>query len=79
MKEKTNLIRVYTGTEVTVSLLKNELEKIEILGIIKNDYNSGITAGFSAGTSSAVDLFIYEIDLNKAEPIISAFIKINNF
>ncbi len=77
MKEKDNIIRVFTGAEVTVNLLKNELEKNEIYGIIQNDFNSGITAGFSAGTSSAVDLFIQEIDLKKAEPIISGFIQLN--
>ena len=77
MKENNNLIRVYTGTEITVNLLKDELEKIGIPGIIQNDYNSGIIAGFSAGTSSAVDLFIQEPDLKKAEQIISEFIQIN--
>ncbi|MBT3209923.1 MAG: hypothetical protein HN704_13585 [Bacteroidetes bacterium] len=77
MKEKNNLIRVYTGTEVIVNLLKDELEKMGIPGIIQNDFNSGITAGFSAGTSSAVDLFIQEIELKKAQPIISGFIQVN--
>ena len=77
MKEKNNLIRVYTGTEVIVNLLKDELEKMGIPGIIQNDFNSGITAGFSAGTSSAVDLFIQEIELKKAQPIICGFIQVN--
>ncbi len=77
MEEKSNLIRVYTGTEITVNLLKDELEKSGIHSIVRNDYNSGIVAGFSAGPSSAVDLLIYEIDLKKAEPIISEFAQIN--
>ena len=77
MKEKNNLIRVYTGTEVTVLLLMDELEKNGIPGIIQNDFNSGVIAGFSAGTSSAVDLFIQETELKKAEPIISGFVQIN--
>lgn len=77
MKEMNNLIRVYTGTEVTVLLLLEELEKNGIPGIIQNDFNSGVMAGFSAGTSSAVDLFIQEIDLKKAEPLISGFMQIN--
>lgn len=77
MKEKSNLIRVYSGTEITVNLLYDELEKIGISGIIQNDYNSGIIAGFSAGTSSSVDLFIQEIDIKNAEPIISGFRDVN--
>ena len=46
MKKATNLIRVFTGTEVTVILLKGKLEEIGISAIIKNDYQSGNTADF---------------------------------
>lgn len=77
MKDKNKLIRVYTGTELTVNLLKEELEKFGISGIIQNDFNSGVSAGFSGGVSSAIDLFIQEFDLKKAEPIITEFIQIN--
>jgi len=77
MKEKTNLIRVYTGTDVLVNLLKDELENTGISCIIQNDFNSGITAGFSGGVPSAIDLFIQEFDMIKAEPIINEFLKVN--
>lgn len=77
MKDKTNLIRVFTGTEITATLLKAELEQSGIAGIIRNDFNSGIAAGFSGGYSS-IDLYIQEADLKKAEPIINEFIAINN-
>ncbi|MBN2260459.1 MAG: DUF2007 domain-containing protein [Clostridiales bacterium] len=78
MKEKDNLIRVYTGTEITVNLLKEELEKEGIPGIIQNDFSSGISSGFVGGVPSAIDLFIRELDLKKAEPILTSFIKLNN-
>ena len=77
MKDKSKLIRVYTGTEVKVYLLKDEFEKIGISGIIQNDFNSGVTAGFSGGIPSAVDLFIQELDLKNAEPIIDQFTQLN--
>lgn len=77
MKEKTNLIRVFTGTDVLVNLLKDELENTGISCIIQNDFKSGITAGFSGGVPSAIDLFIQEFDMMKAEPTISEFLKIN--
>ncbi len=32
MKENDNIIRVYTGTELTVNRLKDELEKVGISG-----------------------------------------------
>ena len=78
MKENSNLIRVYTGTELTVNLLKGELENIGISGVIQNNFNSGISAGFVGGVPSALDLFIHELDLDKAEPFISEFRKTNS-
>lgn len=78
MKEKNNLIRVYSEIELTVNLLKDELEKFGIAGMIQNDFNSGVSAGFSGGIQSSIDLFIQELDLEKAEPIIREFTLINN-
>ncbi len=78
MKEKSNLILVYSGTELTVNLLKGELEKSGISGMNRNDFKSGVSAGFTGGVPSAIDLFIQELDLEKAEPIISEFREINN-
>jgi hypothetical protein len=78
MKENSNLIRVYSGTELTVNLLKDELEKFGISSMIQNDFNSGVSAGFSGGVPSSIDLFIQELDLGKAEPILSEFRVTNN-
>jgi hypothetical protein len=57
MNENDNLVRIYTGTELTVNLLNTELEKVGISGIIQNDFESGTSAGV-AGNPSAIDLFI---------------------
>ena len=76
-KEENNLIRIYTGTELTVDLLKDELENVGIPAMIQNDFNSGVSAGFSGGVQSAVDLFIQELDMEKAEPIVKEFMDIN--
>ena len=78
MKEKSKLICIYTGTELTVNLLKDELENSGIPGMIQNDFNSGISAGFSGGVPSSVELFIQELYLEKAEPIVSEFREIND-
>ena len=78
MKENSNLIRVYSGTELTVNLLKDELEKFGISSMIQNDFNSGVSAGFSGGVPSSIDLFIQELDQKKAEPILSEFRVTNN-
>jgi hypothetical protein len=77
MEEKSSLICVYSGTELTVNLLKKELEDAGIPALVKNDFKSGISAGFSGGVPSAIDLFIQESDVKEAEPIISEFKEIN--
>lgn len=77
MKNGNDLIRVFTGTEVLVYLLKERLEEVEISSLIKNDFQSGLTVGFISGVPSAVDLYIQESDMKEAEPIINEFIQDN--
>lgn len=74
---ETDLVKVYTGTEITVNLLKGELEKIGVSSIIKDKFKSGISAGFGTGVPSAIDLFINEQDLEKATPLIDEFNRVN--
>jgi len=78
MKNDNDLIKVFSGTEVAVNLLKDELETFGIMAMVQNDFQSGITAGFFGGGPSAVDLFIQESDFKNAEQIINEFIKNNN-
>jgi len=77
MKNGNDLIRVFTGTEVLVYLLKERLEEVEISALIKDDFQSGLTVGFVSGVPSACDLYIQESDLKEAEPIINEFIQNN--
>ncbi|WP_299582193.1 putative signal transducing protein [uncultured Sunxiuqinia sp.] len=73
MKNEDQLIPVYTGSQVSVVLLKAKLEDIGIPAIIRNDFQSGIAAGFGVSTPNAVDLYIQERDLEQAEPILQNF------
>jgi hypothetical protein len=77
MKEKDKLIKIYTGTEMTVLTLKGFLEEIGVNSTIQNNYRSGIEVGFVGGVQSAVDLYIQYSDFEKAEPIIRDFITKN--
>ena len=70
MFKKNKLIKAITGTEVTVMLLKDELEHAGIASVIQNDFQSGIIAGFSGGVPSAIDLYINDSDMNVAAGII---------
>ncbi|MCX6255736.1 MAG: DUF2007 domain-containing protein [Bacteroidia bacterium] len=69
MKEKNKLIRVYTGSEISVISLKDKLEKIGIPASIQNDS----TNSFLRGVPIAIDLYIQQFDYEKAESIINEF------
>jgi len=73
MKEKNKLIRVYSGNEVIVNLLKGRLENIGISASIQNDSNDS----FLRGVPAAIDLYIQQFDFKKAELIINEFIQNN--
>lgn len=75
MKKADNLIKVFTGSETLVIYLQGRLEEIGISTLIKND---SITAYLEGSPPPSVDLFIQEIDLKKADPIIAEFFKTNN-
>ena len=74
---KYKLIKVFSDSSLTVTLLNEELENVGIAALIQDDFNSGVVAGFSGGVPSSVDLFIQEADIVKAQPVISEFTKAN--
>jgi hypothetical protein len=73
MKEKDTLIKAYSGNEGLVHILKDKLEQNGITATIRN--NSGDS--FLGGTPIALDLYIRQNDIKKAEPIIKEFVKKN--
>ena len=77
MKNEDELIRIFTGSEISALLLRDELEQAGIPAMTQNDYQSGLMAGFAGGTPSAVDVYINELDMEKAEPVIDDFMKKN--
>lgn len=77
MNKGKKLIRVFSGGEVAVTLLKGELHEKGIWSIIQNDFQSSITAGFVGGTTSALDLYIREMDFEIARTIIQEYTERN--
>ena len=77
MNDDSKIIRVFSGTEIQVNLLKEELINIGIVGLIKNENKSGLAAGFFGSGPSAIDFYIPEEDQAKAEAIILEFIERN--
>ena len=74
MNDKTKLVLVFTDTEIVVTRIKYELEMKGINSIIKDDFKSGISAGFSGGLPSGVELFVEEKDVEMTSEIINALL-----
>lgn len=71
MKERQNLIKVFSGDEASLILLKTRLEETGISALIKNDSSSS----FLGVMPGVIDLYIKESDLDKAGPVITDFVK----
>lgn len=70
MKDDSNLISVYTGTEASVTLLKGKLDLAGIVSVIRKESNAG-TWGV---VPDNIELFIEKADQKEAEPVINEFI-----
>nr|WP_320023104.1 DUF2007 domain-containing protein [uncultured Draconibacterium sp.] len=70
MNEKDRIVKLYTGDEVTVQHLKQELEAAGIITLVKDGYNQGNAAGFVGGTPSVIELLVNEKDLSRAQEIL---------
>lgn len=77
METKNKMVRVFAGSEITVNLLMAELENEGIPSYVINEYEQSNFRGFSTGTPYSVDLYVLDTDLEKAEPIVQEFLKIN--
>lgn len=64
--ENYNYKRIYTGSEVNVQFLQELLEKEGIPTRIRNDFDSGLRAGFGGGMRGQVLLFADEAHYDKA-------------
>lgn len=57
MNEDEEYKRVYTGSEVNVQHLQNLLNEENIPNRVRNDFDSGLRAGFGGGVPLQVQLF----------------------
>ncbi|SDS15691.1 putative signal transducing protein [Christiangramia echinicola] len=69
MSEEENYKRVYTGPETNVQYLQELFEKEEIHSRVRNDFDSGLRAGFGGGLPGQVLLFVWENQYEKAVKI----------
>jgi len=67
-----DIIRLYTGGDIIVSRIKQELEAQAIFCLIKDDFKQGLAAGFGSGVPSAIDVYVRQKDLEKATEVVKA-------
>ncbi len=73
MKEDQNdMVRVYSDSEINITRLRGELAKIGIPSLVKNEFKSGVMAGFGA-SPNAVDLYVNTSDFDEATSLIENF------
>ncbi len=73
MDDQSKHIRFFTGSLIEIQRLQIDLDDQEIPSMIKNNFQSGVRAGFYGGSPSQTQLFIFEEDREKALPILEAF------
>jgi len=69
------LIKLYTGGDVVINRIKQELEANGINALIKDRFKQGLAAGFGDGVPSAIDIFVVEENFEKANEIVNALIE----
>ena len=75
MDDHSKHIRFYTGSLIEIQRLQLDLDDYKIPSLVKNNFQSGLRAGFYGGSPSQVELFIYEEDLERAKPVLEEFKK----
>jgi len=67
-------VKIFTGTSILVNRLRFLLDQEKIPSLTKDDQESGRLAGFGT-TGDAVELFIYNTDLEKSTAVLENFKK----
>jgi hypothetical protein len=73
MLEDRTLVKIFTGSEVFAIKLVSLLDEKNITSSVRNQMQTSAIAGFSAGTPTTIQVFIYGEDQEKAQPIIEEF------
>lgn len=77
MSTEENYERVYTGSDVNVQYLQERFNKAGISSRVRNDFDSGLRAGFGGGLPGQVQIFVESTHLEEASKIVTASFKEN--
>jgi hypothetical protein len=73
MDDQSKHVKFFTGSLIEIQRLQLDLDDQQIPSMVKNNFQSGMRAGFYGGSPLQVQLFIYEEDRERALPILEAF------
>lgn len=68
-KNQKDMVKIYTDSEINVEMIRVELAKIGIPSLVKNEFKSGVMAGFGA-LPYAVELYVNPSDLDEATTLV---------
>ncbi|MFV0590550.1 MAG: DUF2007 domain-containing protein [Draconibacterium sp.] len=71
MDTQDKIVKLYTGGDVIINHIKQELEEKGINCLVKDSYKQSISVGFVDGVPSAIDVFVLEKDLEEAMKIVN--------
>ncbi|WP_289023171.1 DUF2007 domain-containing protein [uncultured Salegentibacter sp.] len=66
MSSKESYERVYTGSETNVQYLQEIFDKAGISSRVRNDFDSGLRAGFGGGLPGQIQLFVVKNHFDEA-------------
>ncbi len=66
MSNEESYERVYTGSETNVQYLQEVFDKAGISSRVRNDFDSGLRAGFGGGLRGQVQLFVIKSHYDEA-------------
>ncbi len=66
MSEDQSYEHVYTGPETNVQYLQELFNKAGLSNMVRNDFDSGLRAGFGGGLPGQVQLFVISSHLTEA-------------
>ena len=66
MTEGKEIVCVFKGSVIDVNYYMERLDEINVPSFIKNDFQTGIHAGFIGGSPEAIELLVNIDDVEKA-------------
>ena len=68
--KKENYHRIFSGQLIEIIKIKGELEKVNIIPVIKNKNESARLAGFGS-IFNGIDIFVHHDELNESLEVLS--------